>query len=148
MNTPPPGEAATASSYISTTNLHLATFLASIGVAPSHLSLENGRTPQGDRRLRWWFHSDPLAERAMALWEAFSPTIPAITSRKAEPLPKTRPWQELPPEVQAEVVDIITATLSNLRHFLAMAKDPTGASRTIPGSPSFSPAPQGKAVPG
>lgn len=103
-------------SFVTTSNLHLATLLATCGCTPISKVKMQAKTPAGDPLTQWTFKSDAVADEVMALWQ--NPG----KFRKGRALEACRDWEQMTHEERAMAVNVLAAFTSNLRHFLATIK--------------------------
>ena len=95
-------------SFVTTSSLHLAALLGTLGA--KHLKKTYGpdKTPQGQPKVRWVFESDSLTDEIAALWQ--------------KPINKVQ-WDGLTREQRDCVISVVSAFADNLKHYIAHTKE-------------------------
>lgn len=102
--------------FLSTSSLHLATLLGTLGIKPQNIVRSGDKTVKGHRRVTWTFDLSPFGEEAIGFWQA--------AQRIEEPLPddaKLPPlieWEKMSPSHRRSAINLVHAFAGNLRHFL------------------------------
>lgn len=98
--------------FVSTSNLHLATLLATVGAQPQQIIQDGGVTPEGNPLTRWVFKADGLAEETIAFWNN-----PGKYRNGRDVLP-IRDWEQMTHEERSMAINVVAAFTSNLKHFV------------------------------
>ena len=106
---PPPPGLPVEHRFLTTTSVHVATLLSTMGAEPYNIHLTGQRTPQGDAQVGFSFHHTPQAEEAMLLFQ----TAPHADAKA---------WEAMSKEDRKMVIEFLHAFAGNIRHFTALAK--------------------------
>ena len=93
---------------LSTSSLHLATLLGSLGAQPVQIVKGAERNPRGDPIVKWQYRLDPQAEEALRLW-----------NNTSKP---TKSWDQMTHDERHQAIWLAKAFAQNLRHFIAHVK--------------------------
>jgi hypothetical protein len=95
-------------SFLSTSSLHLATLMASVGCKPQQIVRGPTLTAVGTKQVTWVFAHDETAEEVMGLWQNIQPA---------------KDWDAMTWEERAMCINVVHAFAGNLRHFLGHTKE-------------------------
>lgn len=103
-------------SFLSTSSLHLATLLGTLGIKPQNIVHGKDRTTKGHARVTWTFDLTPLGEEAIGFWQAAQRW--EKPDHGDEKLPPLVEWEKMSPGERRNAIHLVHAFTSNLRHFL------------------------------